>query len=288
MGEGLICFDNASDFLNMVGDTLYPRATVNNLMLGICERLVRDPSAYNDPFYAAVMNEQGGLVLAALMTPPHNMILASGEDYGVGLVKLAEHLLVNEVVIPGVTGPVQLAEDFINLWKAATGQEAEVEMFQRVYELRNVRLPKMPPGHFRVARHEDIVLLAQWLQAFEIEALDKEQGLDLERAERFITRGQIFVWDDEGVLTSMAMSTRPLTTSITVSAVYTPPEYRRKGYATALVAKLSEHLLTLGYEFINLFTDLQNPTSNDIYQKIGYHPVVDFRMYKFLEEGVDK
>ncbi len=260
------------------------RATVNNLILGICERLIKNPSAYDNPFYAAVVNDMGAPVLAALMTPPHNIVLADGEDYSAGLDKLVQYLLANTIPVPGVTGPAEMAEDFANLWKAATGQDAKVEMYQRVYELRHVRLPKMPSGKFRIARHEDIVKIAQWVKAFENEALDKEHELDLERAERFVNKGLMFVWDDGGNSTSMAMSTRPLRNSVTVSAVYTPPEYRRKGYATALVARLSEHLLSMGYAFINLFTDLDNPTSNSIYQKIGYHPVVDFRMYKFLEQ----
>jgi predicted GNAT family acetyltransferase len=280
----LIRFENASDFLDLIGKTLYLRATVNNLFLGICERLVKDPSAYEDPFYAAVVDDTDTLVLSAIMTPPHNIVLASGGDYEPGLGALVDYLLTNAIAIPGVTGPAQMAEDFAALWKAATGQETKVEMFQRVYELRNIRLPKMPSGNFRIARHEDIVTIAQWIRAFEVEALEKEHDLDLERAERFVNRGQMFVWDDGGKLTSMAMSTRPLKSSITVSAVYTPPELRRKGYATALVARLSEHLLSMGYEFINLFTDLENPTSNSIYQKIGYHPVADFRMYKFIDQ----
>ena len=89
---------------------------------------------------------------------------------------------------------------------------------------------------------------------------------------------------DEGQLVAMAMSARPLKHSITVSAVYTPPEHRQRGYATALVARLSQHLLDMGYEFINLFTDLENPTSNSIYQKIGYRPVIDFRSYRFSKK----
>ena len=94
----------------------------------------------------------------------------------------------------------------------------------------------------------------------------------------------MFLWEDGGQPVAMAMSSRPLQHSITVSAVYTPPEHRQQGYATALVARLSQHLLDMGYEFINLFTDLENPTSNSIYQKIGYNPVIDFRSYKFFPQ----
>ncbi|BAY85818.1 GCN5-related N-acetyltransferase [Calothrix parasitica NIES-267] len=65
--------------------------------------------------------------------------------------------------------------------------------------------------------------------------------------------------------------------------VYTPPEYRKKGYASACVAGLSQTLLGEGYKFCFLFTDLSNPTSNKIYQKIGYQPVADWNNYSFSD-----
>ena len=67
--------------------------------------------------------------------------------------------------------------------------------------------------------------------------------------------------------------------AVAVNGVYTPPEWRRRGYATACVAELSERLLEQGFEFCVLYTDLENPTSNGIYTRIGYRPVRDFLMY---------
>jgi predicted GNAT family acetyltransferase len=58
--------------------------------------------------------------------------------------------------------------------------------------------------------------------------------------------------------------------------VYTPPEHRRRGYATALVADLSRHALRTGAERCMLFTDLANPTSNRIYARIGYRRCGDW------------
>jgi predicted GNAT family acetyltransferase len=63
--------------------------------------------------------------------------------------------------------------------------------------------------------------------------------------------------------------------------VYTPPEYRRRGYASASVAALSQSLLNQGHQFCFLFTDLANPTANHIYQDIGYQPVGDWHQYSF-------
>lgn len=282
MAAQLKRFDTAPDFLADVGEALYAHASVNNLMLGICERLAVDPDAYADPFFAVVRDPQGALLLAAVMTPPHNLILAEGTDFQAGLPALIAHLQANQVNPSGVIGPVPVAEAFYHQWKEAAGLGGKVEMYQRVYELRQVHLPKLPSGHFRVARAEDIPLIAGWMHAFEVEALAKDYPVSPDRAERFVQKGVAFVWEDGGRPVAMAMKARSLKSSATVNAVYTPPEKRRQGYATALVARLSQHLLDMGYEFINLFTDLENPTSNAIYQKIGYRPVLDFRSYKFI------
>jgi len=48
------------------------------------------------------------------------------------------------------------------------------------------------------------------------------------------------------------------------------------------VAGVSQHLLDGGRIFCTLFTDLANPTSNHIYQAIGYEPVCDVDEYQFV------
>jgi predicted GNAT family acetyltransferase len=63
--------------------------------------------------------------------------------------------------------------------------------------------------------------------------------------------------------------------------VYTPPGRRGRGYATALVAALSAELLAAGRRFCFLYTDLANPTSNRIYQRIGYERVCDSAEIRF-------
>lgn len=287
MGLLLSRYEDAKQFLADCGDFLYSRASVNNLMLGVCERLARNPTAHENPFFAALFNESGIVLLAAVMTPPHNIILAGGEAYPDALAELVAYLKKESISPPGVIGPVEMAEAFARLWGQETGAHGKVGMYQRVYELRRVRQPQMTPGQFRAAQLEDRHKIAQWYKAFVEEALDEAQALDLELAEKIIKNGNAFVWEREGELVSMALKTRPLTHSVTVSGVYTPPECRRQGYATALVARLSQHLLDSGYDFINLFTDLENPTSNAIYQKIGFHPVCDFRMYKFEQADRD-
>jgi len=275
--------NSVKDFLDISGRMLYADETVNNLILGVSETLIRFPDAYKNPFIAVVKADDGDVILAALMTPPHNMILAGDESYQAGVEVLVTYLHENPLEIPGVIGPAPIAVYFAAEWKRVMKKSSMVSMRQKVYELRIVQMFPFPPGEFRQATTDDIPIIAEWLQSFEEEALGKPHDIELARTERLIKLGSIFVWEIEGDLVSMAMRTRPIAHSITIGGVYTPFEYRHKGYATGLVAMLSQRLLDSGYEFVNLFTDLANPTSNSIYQKIGYRPVCDFRMYSFVD-----
>ena len=82
---------------------------------------------------------------------------------------------------------------------------------------------------------------------------------------------------------TVAASVRPTPNGMSINLVYTPSEERRKGYATACVAALSQRLLDDGCQFCTLFTDKANPTSNQIYREIGYHKVADFMEYFFAD-----
>jgi len=255
-------YDTARSFIEKAGKMLYARETINNLMLGVSERLLNDPSAFEDPFFATLTDENDEIVLAAVMTPPHNMILAGNHNSNIGISVLISSLQENQINIPGVIGPVHISESFMKTWKRMVKESGKIKMRQRVYEIRSVKMPPLPQGRFRVAFPEDNRIITKWLRAFTEEALDDETPPSSNKVQGFISDGRVFVWEKEGKPVSMAMKTRPIAHSITINGVYTPPEYRRQGFATALVANLSQHLLDSGYEFVNLFTDLGNPTSS--------------------------
>jgi predicted GNAT family acetyltransferase len=80
---------------------------------------------------------------------------------------------------------------------------------------------------------------------------------------------------------SLAGFGSPTATGIRVGPVYTPPDRRRKGFASALVADLSRRMLEKGYEFCFLYTDLSNPYSNKVYLTIGYEFVCESADFSF-------
>jgi predicted GNAT family acetyltransferase len=90
-----------------------------------------------------------------------------------------------------------------------------------------------------------------------------------------------YVWEDAGEVVAFAGVAGPTPRGIRIGPVYTPPDRRGRGYASNLVAEVSRRQLASGRNFCFLFTDLANPTSNHIYQTIGYVPVVDVDQYSF-------
>ncbi len=275
-------YDEAQSFLEKTHDYLVQHEIAAGLLLGLAIRLKTEPNAYGEqsPFYATV-EDDAGLVLVSLMTPPHNLIVFSDhDDYRLALELLVDHLRASQWALPGALGVVPVVDDFVAMW---VGTDYLLTMNERVFELRSVEHPDYGAGSMRVATEADLETVVEWTAAFTEEAVAEMHDLDELRrnSQRRIGDGALFVWEVDGAPVSMAAKTRPTLNGITISYVYTPPEHRRKGYATALVAKLSQLLLDEGYQFCSLFTDLANPTSNSIYQKIGYRPVCDFNQYTF-------
>jgi predicted GNAT family acetyltransferase len=79
----------------------------------------------------------------------------------------------------------------------------------------------------------------------------------------------------------MAGVSRPAAGMVRVAAVYTPPDRRGRGYGGAVTAAVSRAALDGGATDVVLFTDLANPTSNALYQRLGYRPVEDRTVMEF-------
>jgi predicted GNAT family acetyltransferase len=136
----------------------------------------------------------------------------------------------------------------------------------------------------RVPNPSDRELIANWIHAFMLEALEEDDRPGSEEAaDRWIAgRGRsLYVWETDGALVSLTGITGQTPHGIRVGPVYTPPDLRGRGFASALVAEVSQAQLDSGRRFVFLFTDLANPTANRIYQAIGYEPVRDIDVYEY-------
>lgn len=275
-------------------EALRTQEDLYNLILGIVQRQLshRDaetlmavvPFELNDAQSDAhtsaelfvVRSARRPLVLAGALSPAF---------LSQGVPALLDFCRAQELWPESVVAPRELAQSFAQAREARFGESWRVRMAQGVFRLERVSPPAPCPGHFRRALPADAERLSHWKQAFVRESLPQEvQPLTAYRAavEAQIQEQRLFVWEHAGRMVSMAGRVRETPHGTAVSLVYTPQELRGRGYATACVAALSQYLLDSGREFCCLFTDLSNPTSNKIYQRIGYQRVGEFAHYERL------
>ncbi|MBY6037476.1 GNAT family N-acetyltransferase [Fictibacillus nanhaiensis] len=241
------------------------------------------------PFLATVKKD-GAIMLAAMLIPPYALLLLEKDEAnGVAAVPSLIHYLIKEnFAIHKILSPKAVGKAFAKKWSAANQLEEKVTMDLRLYTLQHVIKPAARPGKLRHATQADLHFLPQWILNMTEETNQlMTYGEAEEYAKTRMEDGFLFIWEENGRPVSMAAKTRPNVKGVSVNLVYTPKELRGKGYASTCVAALSEYLLQEGYEFCTLYTDLANPTSNKIYQKIGYAPVCDYIELKFNEKRTD-
>jgi predicted GNAT family acetyltransferase len=273
--------DDAATFLVEAEPLLLEDEARHNLILGIAGTIRRTPEIY--PLRSFWLVWHGSEVAAAaLRTPPYNLVLARPRSPE-ALAALAETIAAEE--LPGVVGSVPEAEEFAQQWARQVGARAHTNMRQGVYALERVEQPPPTPGSFRVATAADHELVLRWWIAFADEVLH-EGGPGRESAASMIDHrlaspvAGVGLWEDGGEPVSLAGWGGATPNGIRIGPVYTPPELRGRGYATALTAELSQRLLDGrlfegGRRFCFLYTDLANPTSNAIYERIGYRRVAE-------------
>jgi predicted GNAT family acetyltransferase len=275
----LIRCDSPAGFAEVAMPFLMAAEAENNLIISILDAIQK--GKYTDP-YLALGQDDDGTRAAALMTPPHHLLLTRASD--AFLKRLARDLNTNGPTPAGVIGPDHTAGRFAMFWADLTGQAYHLHMAQRTFALRKVIPPRRPAdGRFRRATEGDRVVLMRFAAGF---FADTHSVVHVPVG-KYIAQGlrerRFFVWEDgRGQVVSMAATAGGETPNgQRIGAVYTPVRSRNRGYAAACVAALSQHVLDSRKHFCFLFADLANPTANGIYRRLGYRPVCDFNQYCF-------
>jgi RimJ/RimL family protein N-acetyltransferase len=294
---------DVTEFLAAAGPWLHRERVRNTVILSVTETMrVNEAAAAGKPSRAAAGQPQSpaagqaagqpagqasrpllgwwpdpaGAVAGAFMhTPPFPVVLTA-----VPLEAAADLAAVTMAGRPlgGVNAYPEVAAAFADGWRHRN-QAGRVDVYrrQRLYRLAELVWPDPAPGGTaRIARAADAPLAAGWFAAFADEVDDMGKGEDQSAAAREkISHGGVTVWEDGGRPVCIACNTVQVGGMVRIGPVYTPPHARGRGYASAATAALSRRLLGAGAEEVVLFTDLANPVSNSIYQRIGYRPVED-------------
>jgi GNAT superfamily N-acetyltransferase len=294
-GMGWRTTGDGAEFLAAAGEYLERERARNTVILTVSEQLRLNPARYSAPAggdAGAVLargpllgwwTDQAGAVGGAFLhTPPHPLLLtavpaAVAADLAVALAGRP---------LGGVNGYAEAAEAFAATWRVANpGRQATQERRLRLYRLGELAWPDpAPDGAPRVAADADAPLLTDWFAAFADEVHDSDAREDQAIAVRDkLSHGGVLVWEAGGRPVSVAGVTRQVAGMIRVGPVYTPPELRGHGYASAVTAAVSRRAREAGAAEVLLYTDLANPTSNSVYQRIGYRAVEDRVVLAFSE-----
>jgi GNAT superfamily N-acetyltransferase len=230
-----------------------------------------------------VEDDDRAVVGVAWYSPPWPLLVSRMPRQAIEA--LVDQLATTTLTLAAVNGLEPEPESFAELWRQRTGRAVGRRNAQRLYQLGELRPPVGIRGAVRVAQARDLEQLGTWMAGFSVETRSPAVESRAHVA-RLIEQRQLFVWDDQGGALSMAALRGPVAGVVRVSAVYTPPPHRRRGYASALVAAITRRALDQDAQACVLYTDADNPTSNAIYQAIGYRPRYEAAIYTFQEQEV--
>jgi GNAT superfamily N-acetyltransferase len=267
--------DDAADALSLAAQFLATRPVDHNLVLTILHDRVARP----EPGHYWLVHDGASIVGLGLQSPISFFATLTPMSRA-QTIALASAMAAAVPDLPGISGDAASAATFAGCWAEIHATAATPDLGQRLYALATLHEPNGIPGHARPATAADDELVAEWFRGFSADTGEPPLTDPVVNARTRIADGRIWLWDDGGPR-SMAGFTRAVGAVARVGPVYTPPEHRRHGYGAACTAAVSRHVLDHHAGGCVLYTDLANPTSNAIYQRLGYQAVGEVLRYRF-------
>ncbi|MFC4062536.1 GNAT family N-acetyltransferase [Planomonospora corallina] len=223
-----------------------------------------------------LLEEDGETVAAVIQTPQRGLIVPDAPVHAVR--SLATALIEAERTVPEVSGPLAQAEAFAASWWRPVARRVP----ERLHRLESVTPPRRPvPGAARTAGAAYRELLAAWFADFHLEAMGARPADQTPVVSSRIGREELVLWEDRGRPVACAAFSAPIAAMSRIGPVYTPPEFRGRGYGEAVTRAATGAAQDAGAAEVLLFTDLANQVSNSVYQAIGYRPVADYASIAF-------
>jgi RimJ/RimL family protein N-acetyltransferase len=269
-----------TQFLDQAGEFLHAEPARNTVILSVTENLrlkgqvTREgPPRADEPLFG--WWRTGTDQAAAFMHTPGYPVFLTAMS-GQAAAALAGLLAASGRTVPGANAQTGAAEAFTDAWRQRTGDAVTVHRLMRLHRLGTLSWPDPgPEGRPRVAGQRDRDLLLAWFDAFAVEVDDAAGQDHVSAVDERLGYGGLTVWEAAGAPVSVAGITRAVDGMTRVGPVYTPPALRGRGYAGGATAAVSQAALDAGATQVVLYTDLANPTSNALYERLGYRPVED-------------
>lgn len=260
------------EFLVYNESLLLKNESLNNLILGLAYMIKNKKMETTEPLYYSIVKNEIVIGCALRSNVDKPLVITAMAELALDL--LIDDLNQNQIKLASVVGEELSSTYFKNKWTKIKNLNFKINMHLGVYECLKVIMPKSISGELILATECDKKLIIDYVTGFSrdcfpnnpssAERIESSTNLHLKNRSLFLLKSN----KDE--ILSMAANSRSTPNSGTISLVYTPPNLRGKGYGSQVVALLTDKIIRDGKKFTNLFADLTNPTSNSIYQKIGY------------------
>lgn len=274
---------DATEYEAAAGALLRSDAARHTIGATVLDQAIRRAKPLDPPeLYAWWRAEQDGepaVTGCASITPPWPVLLESVPEEA--LRPLVDGLRVGDHEVTGVNGPNEVAATFATIWQGATGDRVLLHTASRLFALETLTEPHHPAeGSPRLATEADVDLCIDWYRRFGEEVHGPMPRVEENVRSRLELDG-LWLWcDPSGQPVSLVGHTNPVDSVARIGPVFTPTDRRGKGYAETLTHAVSKALVADGLRLV-LFTDQANPTSNGIYTRLGYRPVMDRLMLTF-------
>lgn len=280
---GLNTYRDAHVFLRDCRPFLESKEVENSLLLGLAEKLSGSPAS-GSHFLAKEV--EGRVRSAALKFPGRNLILTEADSGD--LRGYSTYFFDRGIGLEGVVGPQSTVERFVPLYYEVSGQELLLSATQIIYQLSSLApLNTEVSGRVRSARQEEFDLLFQWQSGFLLETSPRERAIpeDIKKGiEAALAENSFWIWEDQSQPVAMARWGRPTRKTQTITHLYTPAHFRKRGYATALTHAVTGKILNSGKHHCVLYADARNAVANRVYKKLGFVPA-GASLHYLAEEG---
>ncbi|MHB8131945.1 MAG: GNAT family N-acetyltransferase [Mobilitalea sp.] len=271
-------YENAQMFLNDNESILLEHESVSQLILYNAYQSKKE-LIFNKGMFGAVCEEEN-TVLLFCNVPSHNLVIyvVKQDDSAPASIALADSLGNKHVIISGINAKLDICQSFMEQYKKYISGTFAEKLGMDIMEIRQLNDIKPVEGKQRLALPMEAKFVTDWMIQFQLETLTSEMDYEvaLKKATKYIEDKKIYLYENsEQKVVSMAVAARKLSHGIAITYVFTPEEYRGKGYAAANLYYLSKEMLAQGYEFCTLFVDKKNPLSNRAYEKVGYKILED-------------
>lgn len=269
----LLTYKTVKEFWNENKEFLLEKEPISQLIIASALPNLEE-EIRKDLFFGVIVDENNEGILGFSNVNPYNLVIYSPKVDGAkkAIYLLIDYLIKENIAINGVNANEQLIPVFTEYYTKKTGLELEEHFSMDIMEAKVVKYNDLVPGYFRGATLEDLSMLTKWQLNFSDDIDNSKIAYEQAeaRTKELIESNDIFIYEDENhVPVSTASAARKLTKGIVISRVYTPKEYRCKGFSTACIDNITRHYLSKA-EYCTLFVEKNNPFSNSVYRKVGY------------------